>query len=140
MRRERMVGEEGERKKGIVEKVIKNDLDAILGGNGKKLVESADELGRYLCRDGEGTKKLTTSQIRSVFAHVQRMRVFDRNELNLLRPKLAYAAGRHRGTKVKDLQEVIDAAIQKVDDGTKFNNFKQFFEAILAYHKYWGGE
>ncbi|RLG38274.1 type III-A CRISPR-associated protein Csm2 [Candidatus Alkanophaga liquidiphilum] len=116
---------------------IKRDLDAILGGDSKKLVETADKFGKHLKNKG-----LSTSQIRAIFTRVQRLRRFDENtlnELNLLRPKMAYAVGRHKG-KVKDLQDVLDEAIQKIDNETKFKNFKEFFEAILAYHRYHGGD
>jgi len=116
---------------------IKSNLDEILKGNAEKMVECADKFGKYLSK---GRKKLTTSQIRGIFSRVQRMQKFDSNKLNLLRPYLAYAAGRHKDTKVKDLQDVIDTAIKRVKNEEHFENFKRFFEAILAYHKFHGGE
>ncbi len=125
--------------KEIVEDV-KAKLNEILEGNAKVMVECANKLGEYLSKDDRRKrKKLTTSQIRSIFSQVQRMK-FDPNELNLLRPYLAYAAGRHKHTKVEDLQDVLDTAIQKVNNEEHFKNFKKFFEAILAYHKFHGGE
>lgn len=122
----------------IVEKV-KNDIPDILLGNEEKLVKDAEDFGKYLGNGG-----LSTSQIRNIFSDVKKMDSFERNkkELILLRPKLAYVAGRHRRrTKViTDLQEVMDECIRNVKDEESFKNFQDFFEAILAYHKYYGRE
>lgn len=127
-------------RKNLVEE-IKKDLPDILAGNSEKMVKDAEELGKHL---GGG---LSTSQIRNIFSEVKNMRKFDRNRLNLLRPKLAYTAGRHgkiiRGEltgPIVDLQKILDDAIKQVDDDTKFKNFKNFFEAVLAYHRYYGGK
>ena len=127
--------------KDIVEEVKKN-LPDILTGDSEKLIESAKNFGSHL------SKKLSTSQIRNIYGEVKRMREFDKNRLNLLRAKLAYTAGRH-GDKdrrtgklvgpIVDLQEVLDEALKKVNEET-FENFKNFFEAILAYHRYYGGK
>lgn len=118
---------------------IKRDMPAIIGEGGKKLVERAEKLGNHL------SDKLSTSQIRNIFSEVKQMQKFDENKLNLIRPKLAYTAGRHRKKDreiggIGDLQNVLDDAIQKVDDDVKFQHFKEFFEAIVAYHKYYGGK
>jgi len=122
----------------IVEKV-KNDIPDILLGNEEKLVKDAEDFGKYLGNGG-----LSTSQIRNIFSDIKKMDSFERNkkELILLRPKLAYVAGRHRRrTKViTDLQEVMDECIRNVKDEESFKNFQDFFEAILAYHKYYGRE
>jgi CRISPR-associated protein Csm2 len=45
---------------------------------------------------------------------------------------MAYAAKRNPPTK--DLQEILDFAISKIDNEKKFEKFKDFFEAIVAYH------
>jgi len=118
---------------------IKKDLDAILGGDSKKLVETAEKFGKYLAGK---PKELSTSQIRAIYSKVQRLQEFNEDtlkKLNLLRPEMAYVAGRHGG-KVKDLRDVLDVAIEMIDNRTKFENFKEFFEAILAYHKYYERE
>lgn len=109
---------------------IKRDLDAILSGDSEKLVSDAEKMGKLL-----GQRGMTTSQIRKIFTDVKRikMREFDRYELDILRPKMAYVAGRHK-RGARDLQEVLDAAIQKVDSKEKFDKFRDFFEAIVAYH------
>lgn len=122
----------------IVEEVKKN-LPDILSGNMEKLVENAEKFGKHLKNNG-----LTTSQIRKIFSDVKKLKSYAENkaELLLLRPKLAYIAGRHgkKAKGVKDLQEVIDECIKHIKDDQSFKNFQNFFEAILAYHKYYGGE
>jgi len=125
----------------IVEE-IKKELPSILGGDSKKLVENARRLGEHL------SGGLSTSQIRSIFSEVKQMREYekDKHRLNLLRPKMAYTAGRHgkmKGGKltgpIVDLQEILDKCIERISSEEEFENFKSFFEAILAYHRYYGG-
>lgn len=108
----------------------KENLDAILSGDGKKLVESAKGLGEHLA-----LKKMSTSQIRNIFDVVKRMEKYKPYDLDITRAKLAYVAGRHK--EVRDLQEVLDAAIEKINNENKFKYFKDFFEAIVAYHRYY---
>ena len=122
----------------IIEEV-KQNIPAILDGDSKKLVENAEKLGGHI-------RRLSTSQIRNIFSEVKQMHEFDRDRLILLRPKLAYTAGRHgsrRGPRlvgpIVDLQEVLDNGIQNVTTAEQFQNFKLFFEAILAYHRFHGG-
>ena len=112
--------------------------EIILQGDAQSLNEAANDLGEYFASGGE-REKLSSSQIRNVLDRLQRMKSFDQNQLQLLRPLLAYAAGRHGG-KVKDLQKISDNAIQMVQTDKHFLNFKNFFEAIVAYHRYHGGK
>jgi len=98
------------------------------------LVKIAEKLGKHL-----KLKELTTSQIRNVFWSVKKMemRGFKEKELLLLKPKLAYAASRpgsEQGTR--DLRSILSNAIDFVGDSQeRFENFCNFFEAILAYHR-----
>jgi len=55
-----------------------------------------------------------------------------------LKPLLAYAVGRQ--TQLRDLAEVLIAAINRVYDYEDFKKFVELFQAIVAYHKYHGGE
>ena len=123
----------------IVEE-IKKELPSILAGDSEKLVENARRLSEHL------GGRLSTSQIRSIFSEVKQMRRYDEDRLNLLRPKMAYTAGKH-GSRVQgklvgpivDLQEILDKCIERISSEEEFENFKSFFEAILAYHRYYGG-
>lgn len=121
-------------------KEVERDMDEILRGDGEKLVENAKKIGEQI------SKGVTTSQIRNIYSEVVGMREFDKYKLQLLRAKLAYIAGKegtiHKGklTDIGGLQKILDGMIRKVNDEKYFENFKNFFEAILAYHKYYGGK
>jgi len=97
---------------------------------------------------------IKTNQIRNVFGAIKRVEMewtkekkkekpdFSRikRELELLKPKLAYAA---RHDEVKPLKTVLDKAIDGVknsnDEQVAFGNFMHFVESIVAYHKFYGG-
>lgn len=130
----------GPRERHTQEIVSDQELEQIIAGDAQKLVEVAERLGSDFASNG-----LSTSQIRNFFGAVKRLQMkgqFDQQaarELILLKPKLAYQAGRHGG-KVKDLERVLGKAIDLVGaDPKRFENFTDFFEAILAYHKFHGG-
>jgi CRISPR-associated protein Csm2 len=131
---------------------INNDIlkKIIVEGDVKELNKYADELAQKFItkleieeqsRSGNRRRKekeLTTSQIRNIFDVIQRMTKYDENKLQLLRPKLAYLAGKHGG-RVKEFQTLIEKCLPLVTDDTTFTNFKNFIEAIVAYHKFHGG-
>lgn len=115
------------------------------------LVKWADTLGRDLKNAG-----LTTSQIRALFGEVRQIqaqwgmgeesRRKAQRRLVLLKPKMAYRA-RKGGRAVRDLVNALRPALDEVinekntakqDD--HFHRFVEFFEAILAYHKAYGGD
>ena len=109
----------------------------------------AEEFGKHLSPQGLGRDALTTSQIRNVYGEVQRMKMkgFNKSELLLLKPRLAYLTERKGTTGSKDFRKVIEAALDEVlnssndqDIEFRFNNFTNFFEAILAYHRSFGGK
>ena len=112
--------------------------EVIVGGNVTEANEICNELGKYYA-EGQEREKMSSSQIRNVLDRLQRMGGYSPDKLQLLRPLLAYAAGRHGG-KVKHLQGIIDRAILKVKDEKSFENLKNFFEAIVAYHRFYGGK
>lgn len=121
--------------------VSDQELDQIIAGDAKKLVEVAERLGEDFANG------LSTSQIRTIFGEVKRLQMkgqFNQQsirELILLKPKLAYQAGRHDKTKVPQLAKVLSRAIDRVgSDQKRFENFVDFFEAILAYHRAHGGK
>jgi CRISPR-associated protein Csm2 len=113
-------------------------LRSLLNGNTGELVKYAEEKAKLLL-SGRREEQLSTAQIRNVLDELQRMRKFDRDKLQLLRPKLAYAAGRHGG-RVKNLQAILDAAITLTEKQQQFDNLKHLVEAIVAYHRLYGGK
>lgn len=117
----------------------------------KTLVEEAKTLGHELVQ-----KKLGTSQIRALFGEVRQIQAQwnmggdnaanARRRLILLKPKMAYRAKRERSKAVQQLVDVLDPAIDFViaerdhdRQRENFGRFVEFFEAILAYHKAYGG-
>ncbi|MCS7250203.1 MAG: type III-A CRISPR-associated protein Csm2 [candidate division WOR-3 bacterium] len=122
----------------------------IQDGNAEELNNYAEELGKrfkepLVYRDERNQKRtekeLSTSQIRNILDEIQRISPKEdfKTKLHLLRPKLAYSAGRHRG-RVKEFREVVEEAIKYIENQNHFKNFRNFIEAIVAYHRYYGGE
>lgn len=99
-------------------------------------VDVAKEWGEYLAKDG-GHKAMTTSQLRRFYGEVKRQQANGYNESDfvLLQPKLAYAVGRDKGTKIRDFYKLMTGAMQYVTNSDEFNRFVKVFEAIVAFHK-----
>jgi CRISPR-associated protein Csm2 len=114
----------------------------------------AEDLGRYLA-----DSKYSTSQIRNVYGEVKRIELKKGGILNIdsyssflmLKPKLAYAAKRSEKNRGKALEaavtfkHVLTDAIEVIIKNERrreecFKNFCLLFEAILAYHKAFGGK
>jgi CRISPR-associated protein Csm2 len=122
------------------------DMKRIFSDDGMAyMVEEAEKLGKDLA--GTNGNGMTTSQIRAVFGSVARMRMsgFNADELIMLKPRLAYAAGRLRGKRegppVEKFATIMQRAVTEVGrDEKKFDRFYNFFEAVLAYHKANGGK
>jgi len=128
----------------------------------KMLVYWADRLGKQLKDSG-----LSTNQIRALYGEVrqiqaewtiERRRQQALRRLILLKPKMAYRAGKEkekgRDGPVSDLVSVLRPALDLVveakpkeqskdsedNQDDNYQRFVEFFEAILAYHKAYGGK
>jgi CRISPR-associated protein Csm2 len=126
--------------KEAVESWVKN-------GPQPKLIGEAEKFGGEIQKKG-----LTTSQIRQVFTRLKSIEAkqysAQRTEFMMLKPFVAYAAGRQG--RVEGLQlfkERVTWGIDAVLDASgaeeeekRFKNFCKLFEAILAYHKAHGGK
>ncbi|NTV18267.1 MAG: type III-A CRISPR-associated protein Csm2 [Bacteroidales bacterium] len=120
----------------VVKKYFGNDfVDLILLQKVSSYNEYIDKVKRYV----ENTKKgMTTSQLRNVYSRIKNLESI--TELFTLRPKVAYVAGRADRHELKTFLYLIDQLIRSVDDVSKLKQLKDFFEAIIAYHKYYGGD
>lgn len=107
------------------------------------MVHWADKLGHHLKESD-----VKTSQIRNAYGTMKKLEMAGwqggktQREILLLKPRLAYAAGRQSGNAKNGLQklkEALDPSIEAVSDSASFKRFCQFFEAIIAYHKAAGG-
>jgi CRISPR-associated protein Csm2 len=119
------------------------DFDSITA---KEIVEIAN-------KKGEEFRKINTNQLRNFFNEVVSIKnnMLSMNEFNfslieskliLLKPKLAYAAGRQNTIKLFKtfMDEVIDAVLKAKDKKKAIENFITLNESIIAYHKFYGGK
>ena len=103
-------------------------------------VSFAESFGEYLAcdssRDG-GLKSMTSSQLRRFYGEVKRQQTngYNTSDFVLLKPKLAYAVGRDKGTKIADFYKVMTEAMSHVSNEQEFGRFVKVFEAIVAFHK-----
>lgn len=123
----------------------------ISDGISETTVDYAEKFGKYLCDiqpdNRLGRMAMTTAQIRNVFGEVKRIQAKGYNEEKasflLLRPKIAYAEARVKAksgrSRIEDFRKVIEMAHLAVKEEKHFQNFVDFFEAVLAYHKAAGG-
>lgn len=94
-------------------------------------------------------KRVSSSFLRNIFGELRRLEAGDfethRAEFVMLRPKMAYACGRaiERNAWAK---EVIDALLEfykemagQVETDAHFKNLVSVMEAIVAFHKAYGG-
>lgn len=120
-----------------------------LGGNlrewdVKDLVDRAKDIGNELSR-----RNMTTSQIRNFLDQVNRIWAetragnFDDSEVILLKPQLAYSAGRETNREkqevLKTFAELFSEAADKVHSREDFEKFKDLTQAVVAYHRFYGG-
>jgi CRISPR-associated protein Csm2 len=115
--------------------------------NAEKIVDIAEKAGKYLAsKKAGGIDSLKINQIRRFLDEIRKIEAFlkkDKNNFDsdrviLLRPKLAYAAGRVE--EVIPLMNILDPAIKSAT--TSAENFKKLLrlvEGIIAYHRYFGG-
>ena len=125
-----------------------NDLSKV---DAEKLVEVAMKVGGYLARRSPDNPEkdpidLKINQIRRFLDGARRIesdikaKSFDdvKDSIVLLRPKLAYAAGREQ--KVKPLMNVLDPAIKSgAVSKENFDKLLRLIEGIIAYHRFYGG-
>ncbi|MDR0753767.1 MAG: type III-A CRISPR-associated protein Csm2 [Prevotellaceae bacterium] len=79
---------------------------------------------------------VTTSQLRNVYDKVLKTKHV--NDLKMIRPQLAYIAGREKGVEVQKFLAFLDFLIKSIHNNEQVKEFKVFFEAVVAYHKFYG--
>lgn len=113
------------------------------------LVRKAEDLGRRLAQ-----QQLKASQIRAIFDEVRQIEALWLREdkagealhkLHLLKPKMAIRKARIKEgvpALVDELTQAVDIAVESSDCSEvkwRFHRFVEYFEAVLAYHKAFGG-
>jgi len=83
---------------------------------------------------GEKGGHLTSSQLRNIFSKIKP--ITSRQKLQLIRPKLAYVAARQKTGKAEQVVNFLEDIIKKVENDNQVKDFVVFFEAFVAYHKF----
>lgn len=138
--------EENENHSGWSEEKALEEIKESFGANyvSEILSKKKSDYNDYIRRVkayAEGTaKEITTTQLRNIFSRIKKIKISNLDDLHVLRPKLAFVAGRS-DKKMKTLVFLLDVLITKIDDDPeKLCQFQDFFEAIVAYHKYYEPE
>jgi CRISPR-associated protein Csm2 len=114
-----------------------------------------------------GYNAITVTQLRNIFSEVKRIEQKMENpsdfpglkeeeekqiaikaawysDFLMLRAKLAYSTGRvlekNRNSNMKKFSEIMVDAMKSVKEPNHFDNFVKFFEAVIAFHKVYGGK
>jgi len=146
---------------GTTEAFSKQDvIDWIDQGPSHKTIEQANSFGKYISKElkefaknnRQKDESVTTSQIRQIFTKLKCIEAKgykesqQRLEFIMLKPYIAYAAGRHKKQGLDELKKRLDWGIDAVlkngsgpNEAQRFKNFCRLFEAILAYHRAHGG-
>lgn len=105
----------------------------------ERLVAIAENAGKTF------SEQVNTSQIRKIHEHIIRHVTHSRTEkgtsaqeIHLLKYHLAYAASRNR--KMTEFAEFFSPVLDKITDFEDLLRFRQLYDAVLAYHKFFGGK
>lgn len=111
-------------------------------------VNEAENFVKTKLINDKGKIVITTSQIRKFLSAVNclenKVLGVDElskellNEIKYLKVKLAYQAGREN--KIKTLYNELEPLINQISNKNDFTKVARYIEAIVAYHKFNGGE
>jgi len=116
------------------------------------LVAAAQQIGRQLAGFTGGTTDIGTSQVRNIYQEFVRIRMLrerdcaDRetlDSLELVKPRIAYAAGRVGKPQFKDFSEALTLAIDRVlaespeTSSKALDSLLEFVEAVVQYMTYY---
>lgn len=104
-------------------------------------VDFCSQTAQYLQK-----QRMSASYVRNIFGELKRIetRGFEKNRIDfyMLRPKVAYATARakERNMDMSLLYEVYKKMTPCVCDARTFKNMVNMIEAIIAFHKAFGGK
>ena len=86
-------------------------------------------------------KNITTSRLRNIYNHIYVLKDNEEGlkELKRVRYLLAYVAGRENKQFFREFVEKVDEIIKDIKNASEIELFKQFMEALIAYHRFHGG-
>ena len=116
------------------------------------LFEKKDFNSNFKGKENKLIPKISTSQIRKFLSAVNKINNkirYQNNddilsedivaEIAYMRIQFAYIVGRNKS--LKKLHEKLDGAIVNIKNSkSEFINFARYVEAIVAYHKFYGGD
>jgi len=124
-----------------VEVSLKSDL--------MDLVKKAKKIGETL------SNSLKTNQLRKFHGHLTKIwskyaynrRTYNQdhqafkedilNEVHFMKIFLAYQVGRGVSEGIEELKKVLEPLINEIKTPEDFEKFKKFYDAVLAYHKFY---
>lgn len=123
----------------------------------KDIVSKAESVIKSLDRDNYGKIRLKTSQLRKLLSMVntiqQEITLYQiRNpgvqelpeellgRIQYLKIKIVYQAGRVPEVKDFEMQAELISRIDEIKTLNQYIQFARFMEALVAYHKYYGGK
>jgi len=121
------------------EKLLSN-LPQVL--NQLESAEFYDDALNIISKVAKELKSVTASRLRNIYNHVHALSSNEEGlkELKRLRYLLAYTAARERNKFFRKVVEKIDKMIVNIKDPEKIELFQQFMEALIAYHRFYGGQ
>ncbi|OPY90899.1 MAG: hypothetical protein A4E72_00417 [Syntrophus sp. PtaU1.Bin208] len=135
----------------------------IINGPDREILKSIDQFSERIAHNLKKTpigqekndESVTRAQIRQIFSKMKTIEakgikdtelLSQKSEFLMLKPLIAYAAGRHNKKGLTEFKKVLSTSIDYVTEATddkewkkRFKNFCKLFEAILAYHRAHGG-
>lgn len=118
------------------------EVKRILGDEYKSILKEEKDYNKFTEKVKDfmknNVREITTSQLRNIYSKVKK--ITEPKQLYLLRPKLAYVYGRADKDGMRRLLVLLDDQIKQVEDKSQLEEFKSFFESIIAYHKFYGGK
>lgn len=126
----------------------------IQNGIEEAAIKWASDFGYQLTRKSDDRNPLTTSQIRKFYGELKRIQANPQKfwqDIPLLKAKLAYAVGRSASkkdgrvvyaSKIRNFYDEVSVAFDFIrkDNVQDFINFVKLVEAVVAYHKFYGGD
>jgi len=113
-----------------------NDEELLKMENSERIEEMINVIERFVdekCND----KYIKTSQLRNIYSKLLKIKDDNVKGVQLLRPKLMYVAARQKNREAKSIVLFLNDIIKKIRTKEQLRSFKMFFEAIVAYHKFY---
>lgn len=118
-----------------------------------RAVDFAEDFGRYLAGMDNRREGMTTNQIRNFFGEIRKIQMKSvaksSGDFAMLKPRMAIAKVRatkdNASNRIQYFEKAVALLVDKIERkgdnaDQQFQNFADFIEAIVAYHKAYGGK